>query len=45
VGQGVKGTLELSEMAGVALHSKETRELESFGGWKNSILSPESPLL
>lgn len=43
-GQGVKGTLELSEMAGVALHSKETRELESFWGWKNSILSPKSPL-
>lgn len=45
MGQGVKGTLELSEMAGVALHSEETRELESFWGRKNSILSPESPLL
>lgn len=45
VGRGVKGTLELSEMAGVTLHSKETRELESFWGWKNSILSFKSPLL
>lgn len=45
VGQGVKGTLELSEMAGAAFRSKETRELESFWGWKHNILTAESPLL
>lgn len=45
VGQGVKRTLELSETAGTELHSKETGELESFWGWKNDILSAESPLL
>lgn len=45
VGQSLKGTLELSEMAGEALHSKDTRELESFWGWKNSIVSPKSLLL